>query len=93
MEFRGIRPVNKPQSGLFSSHYYTLRSGQNQLTSCTILKHLKLHVSQTFFSLLRWDKKRDIYISGRLKDKNSLRKENAFEAILKQNETNEEENK
>ena len=23
MEFRGIRRVNKPQSGLFSSHYYT----------------------------------------------------------------------
>ena len=22
MEFRGIRRVNKPQSGLFSSHYY-----------------------------------------------------------------------
>ena len=22
MEFRGVRRVNKPQSGLFSSHYY-----------------------------------------------------------------------
>ena len=25
MEFRGIRRVNKPQSGLFSSHYYISR--------------------------------------------------------------------